>query len=377
MPEINWSIFEVKFYGKQQTAFERLSYALFCSLFNLTNGIFAYKNQIGIETEPIEINGKFVGFQAKYIGMSVPVSLKKTAIINSIEQAKTKNPKLNEVYLYINKSFSESRSNDKKLPRYIEDIEKRAKDLKINIVWQLPSQIEKQLSLSRNLNIAHEFFPDFYDFQRQNFILKHKDEILSVAKTAIIQLKIEKIKELYDQSDWDLRKRQLTKLERFSDHTNEVVAESILVFLSDVSNQTRANMPSSIAGTIFSLILTFFPASYKEDEEGIINSGELCLNIGFNLVYDALIHADNFMIAQYGLLIWKYIFRESKRSNINLLVVKVIEQYRELERTLDRPERSDLEDAKLLVKTFKEDLDDYDLSFPVLPKELANKIENS
>lgn len=321
MTEINWSIFEVKFSGKQQAAFERMAYALFCSQFNLTNGIFACKNQIGIETEPIEIDGEFIGFQAKYIGMSVPVSSKKKAIVNSIEQAKKKNPKLNEVYLYLNKSFSESRSVDRKLPKYIEDIEKKAEELKLKIVWQVPSQIEKQLSLSINLNIAQEFFPDFYDFQRQNFILKHKDEILSIAKTAIIQLKIEKIKELYYQSNWDLREKQLEKLERFSNHTNEVVAVSILDFLRNVSNQTRANMPSSIAGVIFSLILTFFPSSYIEDGEGRINSGELCLDIGFNLVYDALIHANNFMIAQYGLLTWKYIFRESKRRNINLLEV--------------------------------------------------------
>jgi hypothetical protein len=46
-------------------------------------------------------------------------------------------------------------------------------------------------------------------------------------------------------------------------------------------------------------------------------------------------------------------------------------------RTLDRPERNDLENAKQLVAVFKEDLDTYDLSFPTLPEHLYNLILNS
>ncbi len=57
MPKLNWKIFEAKFDGKEQDIFESLSYLLFTKEFNRPNGIFAYKNQAGIETEPIFVNG--------------------------------------------------------------------------------------------------------------------------------------------------------------------------------------------------------------------------------------------------------------------------------------------------------------------------------
>jgi hypothetical protein len=66
MFEINWNIFKAKFNGKEQKTFENLCYLLFCNEFNQNTGIFRYKNQTGIETEPIEHKGKMIGFQAKF-----------------------------------------------------------------------------------------------------------------------------------------------------------------------------------------------------------------------------------------------------------------------------------------------------------------------
>ncbi len=40
-------------------------------LLNINKGIFRYKNQVGIETEPVEHEGKLIGFQAKFYGTSV------------------------------------------------------------------------------------------------------------------------------------------------------------------------------------------------------------------------------------------------------------------------------------------------------------------
>ncbi len=52
MQEINWHNFKAKFNEREQKAFERLCYLLFCDEHNKETGIFRYKNQIGVETEP-------------------------------------------------------------------------------------------------------------------------------------------------------------------------------------------------------------------------------------------------------------------------------------------------------------------------------------
>ena len=92
---MDWKIFEVKFEGKETSKFEELAYKLFCSEFECIIGIFRYQNQTGIETEPINKNGKNYGFQAKYYTTSI--SSNKADIIDSIEKAKRKNPELDVV----------------------------------------------------------------------------------------------------------------------------------------------------------------------------------------------------------------------------------------------------------------------------------------
>jgi hypothetical protein len=112
MKEINWNNFRAKFNGKEPETFEYLCYLLFCREFGLDTGIFRYKNQAGIETEPIQVEDKLIGFQSKFFDVKInPQEIK-----DSIETAQIKNPKLNKIYLYINQEFSESSKRDKKEP---------------------------------------------------------------------------------------------------------------------------------------------------------------------------------------------------------------------------------------------------------------------
>ena len=108
MSKINWNVFGVKYDNKETWAFEQMSYLLFCAEFDDRIGLFRYKNQTGIETEPIEKEGKFYGFQAKYYTTSIANN--KRDIIDSIKKAKSQNSELNEIYLYINQELSESTS---------------------------------------------------------------------------------------------------------------------------------------------------------------------------------------------------------------------------------------------------------------------------
>lgn len=95
---INWNDFQYKNGGKEAKAFEQMSYFLFCNELEIKNGIFGYKNQIGIETDPVEKNGKYYGFQSKYFTNSIKEN--KDKIINSIKKAKEKNDELNVIYIY-------------------------------------------------------------------------------------------------------------------------------------------------------------------------------------------------------------------------------------------------------------------------------------
>lgn len=374
MKILNWNMFETAFDGRQEQAFEKLSYGLFCSKFNIKYGLFAYKNQIGIETDPVKIEDKQIGFQAKYTSASVPLSSKKREIISSIRKAKQRNKNLSEVYIYLNKAPGESRKSSKRLPDYLLDIEKEGDKIGVEITWQLPSHIEKQLSMEINSSIAQEYFPDLHALLRQQTLLHDKSSLLDTMKTAIIQLEIEKIKEFYYDGNWDVKLLEMRKLNRFINHSNETIAKTTFDFLESASHQTRIRMPEKNVSEIYSSILGFFPSSYNTEKIERIENGKQCVRIGFGITYDSFIHIRDLKIAQYGLTIMKYLYRYGKRNNESEISEYVLFQYEELERNLDRPERSDLALAKLLLKTYKDDLDSYDLSFPPLPKELREYI---
>lgn len=150
---VDWNAFKVK-HPNCQEAFEQLCYILFCKEHNIKTGILRYKNQIGIETEPIVINGKLISFQAKFFEHQID----KKQIIYSIRKAKEDNPGLKKIYVYINQEFSESSKKGKKKNKKQEGIENFAKSLGIEIIWRVPSHIEFQLSQPENRYLAEDHF---------------------------------------------------------------------------------------------------------------------------------------------------------------------------------------------------------------------------
>lgn len=158
MDQINWSLFKVKNDKKESSAFQDMCYLLFCAEFNNRIGLFRYKNQKGIETEPLEYNGKLYGFQSKYYDENSTIGGNKTDIIDSINIAKQKNPDLKYFYLYVNKELSESSKKEKKKPAYQEEIENAAKEKDFSLIWRVPSNIELQLCLPENRYIYEIFF---------------------------------------------------------------------------------------------------------------------------------------------------------------------------------------------------------------------------
>ncbi|NLN49918.1 MAG: ATP-binding protein [Clostridiales bacterium] len=181
---MSWKIFSVKYDKRETWAFEQLSYLLFCAECNNRIGLFRYKNQTGIETEPIEKDGKYYGFQSKYY--TTLIADNKDDIIDSIKKAKSKNKQLDELLLYINQELSESTSKSKKKPQYQLDIEKSAKAVGVNIQWRVPSHFELQLSLPENKYINDVFFSlDPNEGDLLDEISKHNENILQAIQTEI------------------------------------------------------------------------------------------------------------------------------------------------------------------------------------------------
>lgn len=156
MIELKWAVFQEKFSGKEQEAFESLAYELFCQEHNQPFGIHSYQNQTGIETDPIEIGEDHVGFQAKFL--EVKPSERRSKLIEAFQSAKGKNPELTQIYFYLNKSFTESPLPDQKKSQVQAQIEDEAKKLEIKLVWKVPGQLKIQLSQPKNQRIYHRYF---------------------------------------------------------------------------------------------------------------------------------------------------------------------------------------------------------------------------
>lgn len=184
MQEVNWNNFKSKFNGKEQKSFEWFCYLLFCKEFKKNTGIPRYKNQAGIEAEPIEHNGQMIGFQAKFY--ETRISENKDDIKESIETAKRKNCNLNKVIFYINQEFSESSKKDKKDPAYKIGIENHAKSLGVGIDWRSRSFFDSPFVCQNNVVIAQHFFnlgKSAIDFL--NELTQHTEAILTAINSKI------------------------------------------------------------------------------------------------------------------------------------------------------------------------------------------------
>jgi hypothetical protein len=209
---MSWKFFSVKYDKREAWAFEQMSYLLFCAEFDNRIGLFRYKNQTGIETEPIEKNGKYYGFQSKYY--TTLIADNKDDIIDSIKKAKSKNKQLDELFLYINQELSESTSKSKKKPQYQLDIEKSAKVVGVNIQWRVPSHFELQLSLPENKYINDVFFSlDPNEGDLLDEISKHNENILQAIQTEISfgdkQIKIDRSSVVEAIADASLKSKNI------------------------------------------------------------------------------------------------------------------------------------------------------------------------
>lgn len=198
MQKINWDKFKVKNEDSRK-AFEELSYFLFCRRFRKSLGIFTYNNQTGIETEPIKVKGKLIGFQSKWFDTNID----EQQIVSSIIRAKGKNPGLNKIIFFINKPFTESPKKDKKKSQTEINIDDEAKKQNIDLEWIVPRNFDVILNLPSNLDLAQLYF----DFSDELAFIKafSKPEILTFLQSSeyvdlpFLNSKTEKVEDVTKQ----------------------------------------------------------------------------------------------------------------------------------------------------------------------------------
>jgi hypothetical protein len=197
------------------------------------------------------------------------------------------------------------------------------------------------------------------------------EALLTAAVNAIIIIDIAKLKEEFYNSDWDDRVIIIEKLFKYADHCDIRISYEVFIFISEVSYQTRGGMPFTISASIFNLILNFFPESYfKLKNKQVKEIGIQCVSIAFNIIYDSAIYLKNIATLQEGLLILKYFYDYSNKYKIADLTKNINKTFEELLFHLNRPERTDLENAKELILVYKNALNDSSDNIPNIPRHL-------
>ena len=264
--EINWDIFKAKFYGKEQKSFEWLCYLLFCNEFNINTGIFRYKNQAGIETEPIEYDDKLIGFQAKFY--ETKINENKDDIKDSIKKAKEKSPRLNKILFYINREFSESRKKGQKEPKYKTDIEDYAKSKEIEIEWRSRSFFESPFVCKENADITQHFF------SIDKSVIDFTDELIQHTKSILTPIN-SKIK--FENDEIKIDRSQVIE------NLKTILNESSMVILSGEAGVGKTAVVKDFYEQIKEVIPFFV---FKAIEFNIPNINQLFADYGHFTLFD-------------------------------------------------------------------------------------------
>lgn len=177
----NWDIFKAKFSDNPQDNFEWFCYLLFCREFNENKGIFRFKNQSAIETDPVAKEGEIIGWQAKFYDTSL--SSHKNDLIALIDRAKRDYPNITKLFFYTNQEWGQSKG---KTPQSKLDVEKKAIENGFNVEWRTASYFESEFVAIKNENISKHFFSlDKSIFDQIEAQLRHTANILDEIRTSI------------------------------------------------------------------------------------------------------------------------------------------------------------------------------------------------
>ena len=179
----NWNKFKEKFDDNPEYYFEYFCYLLFCLEFDKAQGVFRYKNQAGIEWNPIEVDEKIIVAQCKFYNDKL--GTKKDKILEMLETIHKKYPKSNELKFYTNQDWGQGKEKDTNDSKPKIEIEKKAKEYGIVIDWRTNEAYFLSPDVALNQDLMKYFFTDesIYDLIENK--KEHTERILENIQTEI------------------------------------------------------------------------------------------------------------------------------------------------------------------------------------------------
>ena len=179
----NWDQFKSKFNGNSTWYFEYFCYLLFCLEYDKPQGVFRYKNQSGIEWNPIEVDGKTIVAQCKFYDTSL--GSHKDEIIEMLNTIQKNYTTPCELKFYTNQDWGQGKKqgiNDSQ-PKI--EIEAKAKQYDITIDWRTNETYFLSPDVAFNQDLTKHFFTNesIYDlvYEKQT----HTQRILNDIHTSI------------------------------------------------------------------------------------------------------------------------------------------------------------------------------------------------
>lgn len=177
----DWNIFKAKFSENPQNNFEWLVYSLFCREFNLKTGIFRFKNQRGIETEPTQYDEEYIGWQAKFYDTSL--SSHKADFIKMLDNTKISHQNITKLIVFTNAEWGQSKGQE---PKTKIDIDNHAKKKNIKLEWRCASYFETPDVISKNLDLYRHFFSLSQSvYEKLELFHKHSNRLMSRISSSI------------------------------------------------------------------------------------------------------------------------------------------------------------------------------------------------
>ena len=150
----NWENFKAKFSENPQDNFEWFCYLLFLKEYNQPYGTHRYKNQSGIETDPIKVGDEVIGWQSKFYEDTL--SNHKEDLLGTLRKTKRDNPNITKIILYTNSEWGQGQGT--KEPKAKTETEEKAKELKIKLIWRVQSYFESPFVCQEQKDISSYFF---------------------------------------------------------------------------------------------------------------------------------------------------------------------------------------------------------------------------
>lgn len=188
---LDWNLFKIRSGKNPQEFFEFLCYLLFCKKYKQIEGIIRYKNQAGIETDPITTDSDVIGWQAKFYDCTL--SSKKNELIKTISTTKKKYPNITKLLFYTNQEWGQGKTVGS-TSKVKSDIEKFANNNNISIEWKTESFFQSLFVLEE----TQEFISPFFNKDDNTFSIiedmeKDSNQIISGVEN-FIKFRNEKIK---------------------------------------------------------------------------------------------------------------------------------------------------------------------------------------